>query len=98
MRNVKSTEAFKAQLAALFDRHGYVRRLNPKRRAKDGPTYKKGDEIRLVARTLDDVVRIARWVRRAGFEPGRPFAKAQQFVLPIYGLEEVARFLKFIGR
>lgn len=86
-----------SQLAVLFDRNGYVRRQNPARRKADGcMSYKKGDEVRLVANTPSERSRILQLLRTAGFKPGRPFVKDQrgrQYRVPLYGREQVARFL-----
>jgi len=87
------------RLRFFFDRNGYVRWQNPHRLAdeKQKRTYKKGDEVRLVARSIDELETIIRLLERADFKPGRPFEKANQWALPIYGRHEVARFLKLIG-
>ncbi|HWP40670.1 MAG TPA: hypothetical protein VNL70_07065 [Tepidisphaeraceae bacterium] len=87
------------RLRFLFDRNGYVRWQNPQRLAaeKQRRTYKKGDEVRLVARSIPELQTIIRLLEREGFRPGRPFEKARQWALPIYGRQEVARFLKLIG-
>jgi hypothetical protein len=85
------------RLRALFVRNGYVRRQNRERLAEGADTYKKGDEIRLVADTRAEVMEIRRLLRQAGFRPGRPFAKANQYRQPLYGREAVKRFLELIG-
>jgi hypothetical protein len=41
------------QFAAFFRRNGYVRRMEPRRRAAEGQAYKMGDELRLVANSAD---------------------------------------------
>lgn len=88
------------ELAAFFLRNGYVRRHNPARRKADGcMRYKKGDEVRLVANTPSERSRILELLRTAGFKPGRPFRKDKkggQYRVPIYGREQVARFLQTI--
>ena len=85
------------KLAAIFHRNGYIRRFNPKRRAKEKRKYKKGDEVRLVADTYDELRAIRRLLREAGFAPGRPFRKGKQWRQPVYGRETVARFLELVG-
>jgi hypothetical protein len=82
-----------AMLAQFFQRNGYVRRKDPLRAAEDGQRYKKGYEIRLVARTKGELGEIRALLIEMGFEPGRPFAKAKQWVQPIYGKSAVERFL-----
>ena len=61
--------------------------------------YKKGDEVRLVANTPSELSRILQLLRTEGFKPGRPFLKdkqGSQYRVPLYGREQVARFLKKI--
>jgi hypothetical protein len=91
------TRAVVKQLTALFQRNGYVRRLNPQRRAAEPQTYKKGDEVRLVAESQAELRAIRRLLRAAGFTPGRAFRKAKQWRQPLYGRDAVARFLALVG-
>lgn len=87
-----------AQLAALFRRNGYVRWQNAERLAAQGyRVYKKGDEVRLVANSLRELIAIRRLLRAAGFRVSRPFAKAEQYRQPVYGRQAVARFLELTG-
>ena len=91
------------ELRKLYDRNGYVRLLNPKRkkqnrnRKKNQPLYKKGNEVRLVAWTQDQLAHIRKLLRRAGFKPGKPFVKANQFRQPVYGIKQTARFLAMVS-
>ncbi len=86
------------ELAKWYHRNGYVRRLNPKRRKAEKSTYKKGDEVRLVANSLKEVATLRRLLKMAGFRPGQPFAHSRQYRLPLYGRQEVARFLALVAR
>ncbi len=90
---VKRFQSGAEQLADFFHRNGYVRRLSKARRAAEGQSYKKGDEVRLVARSMVELRRIRRLLRQAGFLPGRPFRKGKQWRQPVYGRTETARFL-----
>jgi hypothetical protein len=85
------------QLRAFFQRNGYVRRLDPARRANDGQSYKKGDEVRLVADSKAELDQIRRLLARAGFSVARPFSHSRQWRQPIYGVTAVARFLTMVG-
>ncbi len=86
------------QLAAFYKRNGYVRKQNTKRLDKEGYMgYKKGDEVRLVVATRAELATVKRLLKAAGIKHGKPFAKAQQIAVPIYGRYQVAQFLKFIG-
>jgi hypothetical protein len=87
-----------AELAELFSRNGYVRRADDDRRDSEGSgAYKKGDEVRLAAQSSAELARIRKLLVALGFKPGRPFQKGKQFRQPLYGREEVARFLKLVG-
>lgn len=82
------------QLSAIFNRNGYVRRQSRKRLKKEGHArYKKGDEIRFIAVSRSEVASIFLLLRRAGFEPGRPFVKGRKFALPVYGRTAVQQLL-----
>jgi hypothetical protein len=84
-------------LRDYFQRNGYVRQQNATRLAREGPqAYKKGDEVRLVAQSATELREIRRLLREAGFAPGRSFVKGRQYRQPIYGRDEVARFLDLI--
>jgi hypothetical protein len=95
--DVKPPTAVARRLRELFLRNGYVRRFNPKRRKEEPRSYKKGDEVRLVAQSHTELREIRRLLRSAGFTPGRPFRKDAQWRQPIYGRRVVARFLLLIG-
>ena len=87
-------------LAAFFYRNGCVRRHDPVRYGAEGyMKYKKGDEVRLMANTDAECVQVLQLLRIAGFNPGHPFRKGRhlaQYCVPLYGRDQVARFLGMI--
>src|SRR5437773_10658576 len=86
------------ELTERFKRNGYVRRQSPERLSKEGHLlYKKGDEVRLIAESQSELQTIRGLLKRAGFEPGRPFAKGRKLAQPLYGRGAVRRFLKLVG-
>ncbi len=86
------------KLAWFFRRNGYMRVPDEVRRSVEGHwSYKKGYEVRLVARSKAELALIRRLLRQAGFKPGRPFVKGRQLRQPLYGREAVTRFLALIG-
>lgn len=87
---------FDPRLAAYFRRNGYVRRFNPKRRKKEKATYKKGNEVRLVADNRAELMEIRRLLRQAGFKVARPFEHGRQWRQPVYGVAAVSRFLEMV--
>lgn len=86
-----------ARLAAWFRRNGYVRLQKTSRMVEPYGSYKKGDEVRLVAGSMAELGEMTVALRAAGFAAGKPFAKADQWRLPVYGRSEVVRFLTLIG-
>ena len=85
-------------LREIFGRNGYVRRQNPVRVEEEGSRrYRKGDELRLTASSAEELRLVRRLLRQAGFRPGRAFVKGQQYRQPVYGRQEVARFLDLIS-
>jgi hypothetical protein len=86
------------QLSAYFHRNGYVRRVDAIRKQVQGRLYKKGAEVRLVARSTAELKEIRRLLKQAGFKRARPFAKGRQWRQPVYGVAEVARFLTLVGK
>lgn len=94
----QATDSVVRRLAWYFRRNGYVRYFDRARRAKDvARVYKKGDEVRLVAQSLQELAEIQQLLRAAGFVAGKPFAKARQYRQPVYGRLQVKRFLQLIG-
>ena len=85
-------------LTGLFRRNGYARRQNTARKDSEGyGAYKKGDELRFVAGSSDELAAIRRMLKQLGFKPGRPFVKGKQMRQPVYGRAAVERFLSWVG-
>ena len=84
-------------LSQLFHRNGCVRIPDPKLRKDGGQTYKKGFEVRFVARSETELKQINRLLRRAGFKPGKPYQKGRQTVQPIYGRTTVKKLCEVLG-
>lgn len=85
------------KLGVLFRRNGYIRWLDSGRRKNEGEACKKGNEIRLVADSKQELLNIRRLLTHLQFKTAKPFAKANQLRQPVYGVAEVARFLELIG-
>jgi len=102
MCGMTTKRAISGELTAFFRRNGCVRRHDAERYAREGcMQYKKGEEIRLVANDIEEQERILRLLKRAGFKAGRPFRKGPQRAqscVPLYGREQVARFLKMVEK
>jgi hypothetical protein len=74
-------------------RNAFVRYPNPERR-KEGQTYKKGYEIRLPLSSEDELRSVQKALADLGFSVGKPYKKHIQMVLPIYGRDQVYRFIR----
>ena len=83
-----------AELRALFERNGYARSEPDRRRFK---TTHRGYELRWAANDAEERDRIVGLLRRAGFRPGRPFAKVHQFRVPVYGAGQVRELTGRLG-
>lgn len=84
-------------LKDFFWRNGYVRWQDPSRVKEGTQSYKKGDEVRLVANSQRELREIRRLLKAKGFKPGRAWKQGSQYRQPIYGREEVERFLDMVG-
>lgn len=93
MRKPPSAKKAATELAALFARNGCIRCPNPKRLAKLGAQkYKKGSEVRLMVESEEELTHVQELLDTLDFTSGRPFAKARQICIPIYGNEQTSRF------
>jgi len=86
------------RLARWFDEHGWAQTPpDPALRKDFQETYKRGYEIRLSA-SPDELAQLHRLLARAGYTPGKHFPKRRRLVVPLYGKEQVHRFLERIRR
>ena len=79
-------------LIAFFLRNGCVRVMNEERRKAEGQKYKKGYEVRLVAKSKEELEDMRQLLQQFGFKPGNPYKKFLQFVQPVYGKSAVEWF------
>jgi hypothetical protein len=97
MSSSRGTDSVAEQLSALFRRNGYVRPPAERRLAGLGyGRFRRGYEFRLTAKSRSELRLVRDLLRRAGFTPGRPFPKGRQFRQPVYGRQELERFLVLI--
>lgn len=82
-------------LKEIFTRNAYIRVPNMLLRKELGQGYKKGYEVRFAVKTEADVEVLKGLLEKAGFSPAKPFRKAQHLILPVYGKQAVACFLRF---
>jgi hypothetical protein len=97
MNNSKVPASVTEQLAALFRRNGYVRPPLAKRLANPGTGhFDRGFEFRLTGESRKELWLIRRLLRQAGFKPGKAFVKGRQHRQPVYGRQNLMRFLELI--
>lgn len=72
-------------LVEFYRRNGYMRVPNETLREDAPREYKKGYEIRLIARSQRELTAMRRLIRQVDLRPGKPFPKHNQWVQPIYG-------------
>ncbi|GAB6091083.1 hypothetical protein [Spirochaeta dissipatitropha] len=91
-------EQAKKEIAAIFLRNGYVRLQKPERQKQEGSqVYKKGSEVRLLAKNSDELDSILQMLEVLEISPGKPFKKARQTCIPLYSKKQVARFMELIA-
>jgi hypothetical protein len=88
-RPKKSTIKF---LRDAYEQGGFVRIKMDHRR--DG--VRSGWELRLPSRDGASPARLMKLLRSVGFLPGKPYFKRERKIIPIYGRENVQRFLHLI--
>lgn len=87
-------------VAEIFHRNGYVRYSaiedQPARQRK---RYKKGDEIRLPTSSDEEMIHLHQCLDILEFKFGKSYAQSvRQMRTPIYGREQVAKFLAMFPR
>ncbi len=86
-------------LREIFERNGCARSPDPKQKEeKSYDEYKKGWEIRLVAKSKEELNQIQDALKQLDFEPGKPWDKLNQYVQPVYGKQEFERFKVLMGK
>lgn len=85
------------KLADFFLRNGYLRLPSEKKSKKSKYADKKGYEVRFVARNKKELSEMKSLLKDAGFKSGKPFAKFNQFVLPVYGKEQYFKFKNLLS-
>lgn len=97
MPSALASRSVAAILLDAYARNGCLRRQDERRLRREGhDSYKKGDEVRLIATSRRELSRLRRALAEAGFQAGKPFEKGTRWCQPIYGREQVRRFLRLI--
>lgn len=94
---MKKNDKIASELVALYQRNGYVRQPNSAR-FDEGQGYKKGWEIRWVAKDETEAAHISKLLSVAGFKHGKTYLKNKLIVLPVYGYEAMEKFISFLSK
>ena len=92
-KNISSQNSAERLLITFFERNGFVRLVNEKRREQEGQKYKKGYEVRLVAHSEEELKNMRQLLLHVGFKAGKSYKKCRQIIQPIYGKTAVEWFL-----
>ena len=57
-----------------------------------------GYEIRLTATTKRELSKLRRLIRAVRLKPGKPFAKVNRSIQPIYGRQAMERFIAMLSK
>lgn len=92
-KNAENVRSARRRLLAYFKRNGYVRSPNFKlKKYVSADKYKKGWEIRLVAKTKSELFLLGELLDEVGLKKGKPFKKGGLTVQPVYGKQAVEWF------
>lgn len=83
-----------ATLAQYIRANSYARVPNETRQDEGWNSYKKGYELRIVVKTQADLKQVRRLLKDASIKPGKPYRKANQWVVPVYGKQPVHQLVK----
>lgn len=91
-------EAKKMIASSLKDK-GYFRSFDAKKRKKlSSQVYKKGYETRFTCGTAKEAKETVKALKLIGISAGKPFAKGNSTMVPVYGKEQVEALNKLAGR
>ncbi len=85
-------------LVQFYRRNGYMRVPNEALREDAPREYKKGYEIRLIAKSQRELTAMRRMIRQVDLRPGKPFPKHNQWVQPIYGRDAMVLFTTWLDQ
>jgi hypothetical protein len=91
--------AKKNKLISYFRRNGYFRVPDKERKENESAqVYKKGYEVRFLAKNREEFNEINRLLKKEGFIRGKHFSKANQTVIPVYGRKAVQKFRQLLSK
>lgn len=80
----------KQMITAALKVGGYIRSFDAKKRKKlSSQVYKKGYEARITCASAKKAKDIVKTLKQIGIVAGKPFAKGNSSMVPVYGKEQV---------
>lgn len=81
-----SKSSLSAEVVRLFRRCGYLRQP-PKLKGEADEAFvsHRGYEVRFMAHSRDECLKIVRTLKASRIKPGKPFNKGRQWRVPVYG-------------
>ncbi len=80
----------KKMIAANLKAKGYSRAFDAKKRKKlSSQVYKKGYETRFTCASKKEAKDIVAALKQIGIKAGKPFAKGNSTMVPVYGKDQV---------
>lgn len=93
--NYKSKKIIPSEIYKRFSLHRvYFRVPDMNRRKKEKAGYKKGYEVRIPVTTYSELRELRKVLSLLGFSPAKPYKKNLQYVQPLYGKEQMNKFIK----
>lgn len=84
----------------LFDAYqanGHVRYPLETRAGEANQSYRKGWEARIGVADNKTATRIVQALKRCGYAPGKPYKHGAKVRVPLYGFEQVSRFVELVN-
>ncbi len=84
-------------LLAAYETNGHIRYPITARAGEPNQSYRKGWEARLGAVDAKTAARIVQAFKRCGYTPGKPYQHGAKLRVPLYGFEQVTRFVELVN-
>ena len=84
-------------LLDAYQANGHVRYPLKTRVEEANQSYRKGWEARIGAADDKSATRIVQAFKRCGYTPGKPYKHGAKVRVPLYGFEQVSRFVELVN-
>jgi hypothetical protein len=84
-------------LLAAYEANGHIRYPIAARAGELNQSYRKGWEARLGAVDAKAAARLVQAFKRCGYTPGNPYQHGTKLRVPLYGFEQVSRFVELVN-